>query len=201
MSDPYVYPGTNVLINKAGIRNPAKLEQFERLVTAQRMLQPLPRTPLTYNGYKAIHHHLFQDVYDWAGQSRTVDIEKGGSYFGHAQYIDAEMTKRFALIKAENRLLLRRREYFVERAAEHVGELNAIHPFREGNGRTLRLFLKEWARQAGHRLSIEKIDREAWNRASIASFQEQDYRELAQIIDRTIVGPVRVVKRERRRTR
>jgi cell filamentation protein len=111
------------------------------------------------------------------------------------------MTKRFALIKAENRLLLRRREHFVERAAEHIGELNAVHPFREGNGRTLRLFLKEWARQEGHRLSIEKIDREAWNGVSITSFQKQDYHELAQIIDHTIVGPARVVEQKRGRTR
>jgi fido (protein-threonine AMPylation protein) len=75
MNDPYVYPETDVLINKAGIRDPAKLEQFERLMTAQRMLQPLTRTPITYAGYKAIHRHLFQDVSDWAGQPRTVDIE------------------------------------------------------------------------------------------------------------------------------
>jgi cell filamentation protein len=82
MSDPYVYPETDVLINKAGIRDPAKLEQFERLMTAQRMLQPLTRTPITYAGYKAIHRHLFQDVYDWAGQPRTVDIGKGARISG-----------------------------------------------------------------------------------------------------------------------
>ena len=201
MSDPYVYPGTDVLINKAGIRDREKLEQFERLVTAHRMLQPRPPTPLTYDGYKAIHQHVFQDVYDWAGQLRTVDISKGNSYFGRTQYVDAEMTKRFALIQAENRVQLQRREHFVERAAEHVGELNAIHPFREGNGRTVRLFLKEWVRQSGHRLSIERIDREGWNRASVESFQKQDYRELGQIIDHTITGPVRMAERERGRER
>ena len=96
---------------------------------------------------------------------------------------------------------LQRREHFVERAAEHVGELNAIHPFREGNGRTVRLFLKEWVRQSGHRLSIERIDREGWNRASVESFQKQDYRELGQIIDHTITGPVRMAERERGRER
>ena len=165
MSDPYVYPGTDVLINKAGIRDREKLEQFERLVTAQRMLQPRPPTPITYDGYKDIHRHVFQDVYDWAGQPRTVDISKGNSYFGRTQYVDAEMTKQFALIQAENRVQLQRREHFVERAAEHVGELNAIHPFREGNGRTVRRLRVSKSRtiESWRRLLITRLrDRSAW---------------------------------------
>jgi cell filamentation protein len=70
MADPYVYPGTNVLINKEGIRDKAELDQFERVMTAVRLREGVPEVALTTDGYRAIHRHIFQEVYRWAGEFR-----------------------------------------------------------------------------------------------------------------------------------
>ena len=72
--DPYCYPGTAVLINRLGIRDQAALEAFEADVTAERSSHEVPPGSLDYDHYLAIHRHLFQDVYDWAGEIRTVRV-------------------------------------------------------------------------------------------------------------------------------
>lgn len=196
MSDPYVYPGTDVLINKRNIRDADKLERFERLMSTRRMEEQLPDISMTYEGYKAIHKHLFQDVYHWAGQSRTVSLAKGRTFFGPPDHVDTEMKKRFELIQKENRLKGLRKADFAKRAAEHLGEINAIHPFREGNGRAQRHFLKLLARQAGHKLDLQRITPEPWHHASVNSFHGK-HDALEKIIRGAIVEPVRERARSR----
>ena len=92
-------------------------------------------------GYRALHHHIFQDVYDWAGEYRTVNIAKT-HLFCLAPFIEKEMGRQFRELNAENNLQRLDMDTFADRAAHHIIELNAIHPFREGNGRTNRLFLE-----------------------------------------------------------
>ncbi|GJL80346.1 MAG: putative adenosine monophosphate-protein transferase y4lH [Nitrospinaceae bacterium] len=181
MSDPYVYPGTDILINKPGIRNKEELDRFERMMTRARLAEPLPEVPMSYIGYKTLHHHIFQDVFDWAGKSRTVSLAKGNTFFGPPIYVDSEMTKRFRLLTDENHLKGLRLEAFASRAAEHLNEINAIHPFREGNGRTQRLFLEVLANQAGYQVRSKDIHPGPWNEASIKGF-DGDHRPLAVII-------------------
>ena len=94
--------------------------------------------PATADGYRALHRHLFQDLYDWAGQDRTVNIAKGGSSFAHVPYIARELDKRFADTRAGDALKGLARDEFFDRLGNHINEINAIHPFREGNGRTMR---------------------------------------------------------------
>jgi cell filamentation protein len=77
--DPYCYPESGVLKNRLGLRDQAELDAFEALITAQRGEEPLPRGRLGYAHYRAIHHHLFQDVFEWAGKPRTVRIVKGAA--------------------------------------------------------------------------------------------------------------------------
>lgn len=190
MSDPYVYPGTDILINKRNIRDADKLESFERVMSRRRAREPLDDFPITYEGYKAIHKHLFQDVYPWAGQSRTVSLAKGGTFFGPPDYVDSEMKKRFDLLKKERNLKGLRKADFSKRAAEHIGEINAIHPFREGNGRTQRLFLKLLARQAGHKLDLQRITPEPWHQASVQGFRG-NHAPMQKLIGSAIVEPVR----------
>lgn len=192
MSDPYVYPGTNVLINKYGIRDQDRLEIAERLLVFERLIEPTPNIALTYEGYQALHHHLFQDVYDWAGKPRNVDMAKADSLFCRAPYIDSEMEKRFALLKEQKFLKGLRAQRFARYAAEHISEINAIHPFREGNGRTQQLFLDVLADQAGHRFNRALIKHDPWNEASKASFRG-DYAPMVQVIETGM--------RERRRDR
>jgi cell filamentation protein len=117
---------------------------------------------------------MLQDVYDWAGQDRWIDTGRTGP-FCKAAFIIPELDKRFAAIHAEDNLRGIEAETFAMRAAEHISELNAIHPFLDGNGRALRAFLEILAEQAGSAIDLARIDPQAWNAASIAGFHRQDY--------------------------
>jgi len=182
IDDGYVYPATQTLINKQGIRDAGQLQKFERRVFVVR-LETLPKQiQLTANGYHQIHRHFFQDVYEWAGKDRTVDIRKSGSYFCRAIYVGPELEKRFEAIRSENGLQGLRADRFAYRAAEHVAELKAIHPFREGNGRTLRAFLGILAERAGHAIDMTRIDPKAWNDASRESFRSGDSTFMREVI-------------------
>jgi cell filamentation protein len=179
---PYCYPGTDVLRNKEGIRDKDELEQFERGHSAAR-LETLPRTlSISVRSYRAIHRYMLQDVYDWAGEYRTVDTGRTGP-FCRAQFIAPEMEKRFEAILAEKNLRGLTAQKFAERAAEHVCELNAIHPFLDGNGRTLRACLEILAAQAKHPIDLGRIDPELWNRASAESYHTQDYGPMQNVIE------------------
>ncbi len=179
MDDPCCYPGTSVLRNKLDARNAALLEKAERLLAQERhrhLVDQINRGRLqiamTPTGYQDLHREIFQDVYDWAGKLRTVDIAKT-HMFCRQQFVANELAKRFEALKKENFLKDLSAERFAERAAEHIAELNAVHPFREGNGRTQRLFLKALAHQAGHRLDLSRIAEEPWMKASIESFVKE----------------------------
>ena len=103
MQHPYCYPGTDVLRNKENIRDNDELESFERMATARR-LETLPRNaPISLASYREIHRYMLQDVYDWAGQYRTVDTGRTGP-FCKAEYIARHMDARFAAIRAEDNL-------------------------------------------------------------------------------------------------
>jgi cell filamentation protein, protein adenylyltransferase len=182
MSDPYCYPGTDVLRNIENIRDAEELAVFERAAVANRM-ETLPEEfPISPDGYRAIHQYIFQDVYEWAGEYRVVDIARTDDLFCLVPYIAPELAKRFAAIRSENNLRGLKLEDFAARAAEHIVELNAIHPFREGNGRTLRAFLLMLARQAGHDIRMERIAAAPWNEASRVSFHTGDTRVVRNII-------------------
>jgi fido (protein-threonine AMPylation protein) len=180
--DPYVYPGTGVLRNKEGIRDPEELERVERQLAAIR-LESLPKDiPISAEGYHEIHRHIFQDIYEWAGQDRMVDIAKGDSYFCRHEYIAQQLQQRFETIQSENCLRGSTPEQFADRAAEHISELNAIHPFREGNGRVQRAFLEALGREADRAIDLSRIEPKAWNEAAIESFQTGDCSRMREVI-------------------
>jgi cell filamentation protein len=152
-SDPYLYPGTNVLKNLRGLTDPKLLERFEARQTHRRIAE-LIDTPVP-GGFdvahvKAIHRHIFQDVYEWAGQFRTVNLSKGGHLFGLPAFLEPALRQILAKLATENHLVDLDAEIFTDRAAYFLGELNAAHPFREGNGRTQREFIRELGLKAGH---------------------------------------------------
>ena len=178
MSDPYCYPGTNVLRNIENIRDAEELTAFERSAAANRMEMLPDDFPITPDGYRAIHRYIFQDVYDWAGEYRDVDIARTDDLFCLVPYIAPELAKRFEAIRRENSLRGLSIEDFATRAAEHAIEL----PFREGNGRALRAFLFVLARQAGHDIHMERIDARSWNEASRVSFRTGDTQAMRNII-------------------
>jgi cell filamentation protein len=171
-ADPYCYPASTVLKNRLGLRDQAELDAFEAIITAQRGEEPLPRGHLGYTHYRAIHRHLFQDVFDWAGRLRTIRIAKAESMFCYPEHIDGEMKKLFAELKAAKFLLDLPPNEFARRAAHILSELNAIHPFREGNGRTQLTYLTLLANRAGHTLALERMDPAAMLHAMVKSFRD-----------------------------
>jgi cell filamentation protein len=186
MDHPYCYPGTDVYRNKENIRDRDELEAFERQHSGDRLLTLPHNLPITVQGYCEIHRYILQDVYDWAGEYRTVTTGRGAP-FCKAEFIAPEMDKRFAAINAEDNLRGLKADQFAVRAAEHTCELNAIHPFLDGNGRTQRAFLELLAEQAGHEIDLARIDRQTWNEAAKESYYRQDYRPMRNIIAGAIV--------------
>jgi cell filamentation protein len=184
---PYCYPGTNVYRNKENIHDREELEQFERTAAAWRLQTLSHDLPITPKGYREIHRYMLQDVYDWAGQDRWIDTGRTGPFY-KAEYIIPELKKRFAAINAENDLRGLDADTFAARAAEHISELNAIHPLLDGNGRALRAFLEILCERAGHAIDLARIDPQAWNAASIAGFHKQDYRLMREAIAGALVG-------------
>lgn len=192
--DPYCYPGTSVLRNRLNLRTAEELEKFETFMTAQRAREPLPLGRLDRPGwrfsfarYQAIHRHLFQDVYEWAGRIRTVRMSKGGNPFCFPEHIEREMLRLFDGLSADNDLRDLERDVFADKAAGFLTELNAIHPFREGNGRTQNVFLTILADRAGHPLDMDRFEPASMHAAMVASFGG-DEGPLARVIRRALRG-------------
>lgn len=181
VEDPYCYPGTTLLRNIPGLRDAAALERFEIVSTTQRSDEPLPAGRLSVLHYCAIHHHLFQDVYSWAGRFRTVRLGKEGSAFCYPEHIRREMTRLFASLKRERYFRDLPTRAFADRSARFLATLNAIHPFREGNGRTQTIFLALLADRAGHPLALDRLMPERFLAAMIASFRGDERPLIAEI--------------------
>lgn len=191
-ADHYTYPGTCVLINKAGIKTLTELEAFEADATAVRMFELL-EAPVAgsfdVHHLRQMHHHLFQDVYEWAGEFRSVDISKGSSRFANFPLIENYLTRCFAQLSQENWLIGLAPEDFVTRAAFYMSEINAVHPFREGNGRVQRLFCGQLAIEAGYFIDFESVGEEQMYSAMIASFNGDPHllegllREITAIVE------------------
>lgn len=170
IADPYCYAGTSVLKNTPGILDQAALDAFEAISTAQRSDEPLPDGRLSVTHYKAVHFHLFQDVYSWAGRFRTVRIGKGENMFCFPENIGREMKQLFSELKLNRHLRDLQRDEFTAGAAHFLATLNAIHPFREGNGRAQTVFLALLADRAGHPLELTRLVPGNFLAAMIASF-------------------------------
>ncbi|MEZ5356274.1 MAG: Fic family protein [Bryobacteraceae bacterium] len=172
--DPYVYPETKVLRNLRDIRDPERLEKFEMDMTTSRVRELLssPKPGRFDSAHlQAIHHYIFQDVYDWAGEFRTVDISKGNDLFGLNQHIVSNLNRTFSGLKAERFLQGSDAKRFCGRGAYYLGEINAIHPFRDGNGRTQREFMRQLALRNGYTLDWSKVSRDQMIEASKESFR------------------------------
>jgi cell filamentation protein len=130
IDDPYTYENSTVLTNRLDLRDQGELDDFEAEISDARAEEPLPEGQFDFAHYCAIHHHLFQDVYEWAGKPRTVRISKQGSPFCFPEHIEAQASKLFSDLKADNFLENLSSTEFAEKAAHFLAELNAIHAFR-----------------------------------------------------------------------
>ena len=189
LTDPYLYPGSSVLINKFGLKSHDALQEVEGFIFGLKSLEPLPAGNFDYDHLKNIHHHFFNGVYEWAGQERTVDIAKGNSFFGNKQYISKELNKLFAKLKADQYLCALAQSKFCNKLSYYFNEINAAHPFREGNGRTQRAFCDALANQAGYTLDWTTVNKDEYIKASIAGFLHADYKPM-ELILKSITTPL-----------
>lgn len=184
--DPYVYPGTRILRNRLEIRNTTRLDRVERRLVIQRIRSGVPGASFDLAHLRSIHRHLFQDVYDWAGELRTVEISKGGNQFQFRQYITTGMADVHRRLTRSAFLRALSSAEFAQQSGTIMGDLNYVHPFREGNGRAQLQYLKQLAMQASHNLDLARIDAVSWIEASHAS-HTADYSLMADVIRRAIV--------------
>ena len=185
--DFYCYPDSTVLKNKLDIKDWETLEKAEREITGLKAVQfsdsPFP-DELNFNYIKKLHKFLFQDIYNWAGETRKVDISKGNIFCQH-ELIEVNADFLMNELKAENYLL--DTTDIVKRLAYYLGDLNSIHPFREGNGRIQRLFVAELARRAGYDLDFSGITPEEMIVASDEAFRH-NYEPLEQIVAKSLTN-------------
>jgi len=136
-----------------------------------------------------VHRHLFKDLYDWAGQLRTVDIAKGSTRFCTTSRIEAEAEKLFAQAAHQNWFTHLPRFAFIEAIAELFGELNMIHPFREGNGRAQRILFDHVVVNAGYTVEWSTVLPDEWKAANISAVH-CDYAPLGAIFARCLTGRI-----------
>lgn len=171
VDDPLCYPQTQILINKADLRDQDELDEFEQLMYHIRSQEYLPDGGLDFDHYKSLHNHFFQDVYDWAGKVREIRTGKGGNWFCYPEYIDDEMRKLFDALASENHLTdIEEIAPFADRASHYIAQINAIHPFREGNGRCQLTFLNVLLEVSDWILDEKKLDPNGFMKAMIDSF-------------------------------
>ena len=184
----YCYPDSNVLKNKLNIRDNKLLKTAEEEITLIKQMELL-KNPIKGNFSKAhlmnIHKFIFEDIYPFAGKIRREQISKANTMFYPPNLIDRELDKLFAKIKEKNMLKETDEEKIFDNLAYVMAELNIIHPFREGNGRSIREFIRLMAKRMGYDLNWGNVDKEELLEASILSVD--NYKVLIRILE-TCVG-------------
>ncbi len=169
----YCYPGTNILKNKLNITDLQVLHDAERDFSYQRLTELIIKPPVgdfSLQYLCKIHEYLFQDIYAWAGKIRTVDIAKG-TIFCLSLFIVENFNDLYSKLKNENFLKdINTQDEMCERLAYYFGEINMIHPFREGNGRAQRFYIEQLCRAGGRfEISFENVTADEMLEASVAS--------------------------------
>lgn len=182
----YCYPNTKILINKFGIRDEQKLNDIERelaYLKAVKFEEEPPYPIFDFEYYCNIHKFLFEEIYEWAGKIREGEFMfKGDSMFYRGQYIESGFTDFYNRLKKEDFLKNLKKQEFCERMAYYMGFLDAIHPFREGNGRTMRLYFNQLAQNAGYKLTFSKVTKEQLHVADVEAFNT-NYAPLIDVLN------------------
>ncbi|MDH0739907.1 MULTISPECIES: Fic/DOC family protein [Achromobacter] len=177
--DPYVDPDTGVLRNRFGISDQSELDRVEATFAAVRSYElavsPV-RGEFNLAHLQQIHQRLFGDVYEWAGKIRTVDISKGTTRFASHEQIASYAPQITRPLSREGHLKGLAPDSFSERAGHYLGELNVLHPFREGNGRSIREFIGQLAHDAGYGIDWQGVERVEMTKASIEAYQGDSQR-------------------------
>ena len=185
--DYYCYPDNPVLKNELGIKDERELDAAEREITSLKIAKLNDESlegELNFDYVKRIHRYIFDGIYKWAGEVRRTDISKGNIFCQH-ELIEVNAEVLFNELKSENYLEGLDKETMIKRLAYYLGDLNTIHPFREGNGRVQRLFIRELALRAGYLINFDGITPEEMIKASDAAFR-YEYEPMEAIIAKSI---------------
>lgn len=185
--DYYCYEDSPVLKNKFGIKDEKLLDEAERKFTSfktAKLIEDPIKGELNFEYIKKIHKYLFDEIYDWAGEIRKTDISKGNIFCQH-ELIEVNAEALMSELKSENYLINQDADTIARRLAYYLGDLNTIHPFREGNGRVQRLFIYELASRAGYFVDFDKISQKEMVEASDKTFH-YDYEMMEGLIIRAI---------------
>lgn len=183
-SSKYCYENSNILINKMNIKNQKDLTYYEAKITAAKLLglrQKEISGNFDKNHYISIHLYLFEDIYPFAGKFRQENISKGEFRFASWEYIEEELDILLNKLKQENYLQGLDKHKLAQRLAYYLSELNVLHPFREGNGRANREFIRQLALKNGYILNLKKVSPKQTLQASIESIV--DTTKLENIIE------------------
>lgn len=212
-ADPYLQ-ATGTLHNRLGITDADELQRRETAISTIRIAQLRLEQRLTgrfdLDHLRSLHRHIFRDIYEWAGHTRgewtTIQgqrvlpapgLLKGGSRFADGPMIEPFLNEVFRILAQRKGLRDLPRSTFAREAADLLGDLNAAHPFREGNGRTQREFLRQLAVAAGHPVKFSVVSQRRMVQASIASVggnNEPLHHLLEEIGDQRVVRHLRAAE-------
>jgi cell filamentation protein len=178
MSESRFYEGTEVLKNKFDIHDKEVFKKLEAEISTARIaalrLNPI-QGEFNLEYLAKIHKQIFEPIYSWAGQIRTEDLEKATTVFCPADQLVESSNQLFDSLKEEKFLKGLSPEAFADRAALYFGEINSLHPFYEGNGRTQREFMHSLAKEAGHELDLSLVSSREMLQASFDYTNDDPY--------------------------
>ncbi len=155
------YEGTSTLVNKLDIRDEKELQSSEALITAYKAAELINKplaSDFSFENYIELHKFLFEDLYDWAGKLRTIDLSKSTTHFTAPNKLNDLGYRIFARLKTLNYFSSLPENEFINEIAELYHSLNMLHPFREGNGRTQRVFFVQLIRNAGYDIDYSTLN-------------------------------------------
>ena len=186
-TDPYLDPETGILRNLVGATDQPQLSRFEADLSTGRMIQVQSNKLVSRTNDSAelvmLHKHLFGDIYEWAGQVRTIDMTRdGGEFFAPYSTIELNLNHVFSDLSRTNNLRGLSIDEFTHELARFYDDLNYIHPFRDGNGRTQRLFWSRVSADAGWVLDWREVYGETLNEASRTAREARDLSRLEAVL-------------------
>ena len=186
----YCYPDSYVLRNKLDIQDSETLYEAERRLTGLNLLE-IKEAPIKgkfdLRHLQAIHKYVFGDIYEWAGELRTVNIAKGNQFCNY-EHLETYADGVFKKLKAENYLIDTPSDEIHGRLTFYLSEINVLHPFREGNGRTQRVFIEYLAQTAGWHIDFSDVSDTEMIEASAEAFA-MEYAQMTAMFER-ILSPI-----------
>lgn len=180
----YIDPKTGILRNLQDVSDPEVLLFVESSAVTKRLLE-LYENPIKIKGVGSlfeIHRHLFQDIYIWAGKKRVVEISKDGKQFFPTTYFDNAFRYIDQLIDEYRKIQKNNKRKLAEKLAEILDNVNYLHPFREGNGRAQREFIRLLALEKGLILNLNPPDNINVYKRYMKGTVESDVTTLTELI-------------------